>query len=345
MDINPLQNVVEKDEDISFENSEDVTRGVALDLSALDMSSLPRLGGKSSPKICRCGRFEGFPPRCPTDSMYIFPITSVDVSTQDHQLTANSAVEFLEDTFEDCDITVKQDKFKLALNVYDTWGQKASVCVRMFYLSESQMRFSFRCDSGSRDVFLDVYARCSAHLMGDATPSTQAELLDKIPSLDMTDVHLPPPTVEELGFEVDMVEDYNESIKCEALSVLCGCGDVGLQAVLRRTGVMSQLLLDESTCVAIAACRLLSNCEKRNDVTVELMMTEEVVAALLEGLLAAEPMSAKANKLAATLGKVLRMSNDLVSQCDIHSLADAANMFVADVRVAQSLDQSLAMCT
>ncbi|KAF4739222.1 hypothetical protein FOZ63_006553, partial [Perkinsus olseni] len=303
------------------------------------MSGLPNFGtAKPISKICRSGRFEGLPPRCPADPMYIYPVTSVDVYTQDHELTANSVVEFLEDVIEDCDITVKQDKFKLAMDVYDAWGQMASVCVLMFFLSEEEMRFCFRCDQGSRDVFLDVYERCRAHLMGEATPSTSAELLDSMPPLDMEGVDMP--TVEDLSFEVDMVEDTNESVKCEALSVLCDCGDVGAQAVLSRKGVMSKVLADEATCVVIAACRLLGQCES-NEVTIKLLIDEEVAPSLLEGLLAAEPLSAKANKLADALVEVLRLSGDLVAQCDIHSLADASDIFVADNRVCRSLDQCL----
>ncbi|EER12454.1 hypothetical protein Pmar_PMAR001251 [Perkinsus marinus ATCC 50983] len=340
MDPHSLQNVSE-DDDADFENPEDVTRGVALDCSALDMIALPNLG-KSLSKVCRSGRLEGLPPRCPTDPMYIYPITSVDVYTQDHQCTANSVVGFLEDVLEDCDITVKQEKFKLALNVYDTFGKTASVCVLMFFLSEEQMRFCFRCDSGSREVFLDVYEKCRSFLMGEATPSTTADLLERMPSLDMDDVELP--TVEELSFEVDMVEDYNDSIKCEGLSVLSDCGDVGAQAVLNRAGLMSKVLVDESTCVVLAACKLLTNCESYNDVTVNLLINEEVVPAIVEALLAAEPLSTKANKLADTLVTVLRVSGDLVSQCDIHCLADASDIFVADVRVSRSLDQCLMMC-
>ncbi|KAF4726325.1 hypothetical protein FOZ63_000209 [Perkinsus olseni] len=162
--------------------------------------------------------------------------------------------------------------------------------------------------------------------MGEATPSTTAELLDSMPPLDMEGVDTP--TVEELAFEVDMVEDTNESVKCEALSVLCDCGDV---------------IADEATCVVIAACRLLGHCES-NGVTIKLLIDEEVAPSLLEGLLAAEPLSAKANKLADALVEVLRLSGDLVAQCDIHSLADASDIFVADNRVCRALDQCLDMC-
>ncbi|KAF4676677.1 hypothetical protein FOL47_005628 [Perkinsus chesapeaki] len=340
MDSKQLNNVIEDADDV-YDNVDDVTRGVALDLTGLDMADFTT-ARKPVSKLCRAGRFEGLPPKCPADPMYVYPLTSVDVHTEDHQATANSIVQFIEEMFEDSDVTVKQEKFKLAMDVYDVWGQMASVCILMFFLSEQEMRICFRCDQGSRDVFLDVFEKCRAHLLGEATPSTSAELLGNMPPLDMEGVDMP--TVDELQFEVDMCEDANESIRCEGLSVLADCGDVGVQAVLYRRGLMSALLADDSTCTVLAACRLLASSTSDDTTTVTMLSEEEVVPALIEALINSEPLSAKANKLAEAIVEIVRLSSDLVAQCDINSVADACDIFASDARVSRSLDQCLSLC-
>ncbi|KAF4669397.1 hypothetical protein FOL47_002557 [Perkinsus chesapeaki] len=303
----------------------DVTRGVALDMDILTAPGLlPASSGGKSVGLVQQARCTGPAPEAPEDPMYVYPPTTINVTSSDSCEVANDLIEFFEQKLDLCDFEFDKDHFHLSSDVYDKNGDKTTVMVYFFRVGPDHVRVCFRCQGGSRKLFNEVYRKATQHLAAEG----ELGVPDEIPAAPESEEV----SEEELSPVVDMLDEASPRIRAEGAGALAsGCGCVASRAVLlHRDGMISSLVKDPCVAVVIGVCQILMNADLTDDFTVTMLSEQEVVPALLEALEQCTAVPGKDNTRARVLTSALKYlvssSTDLAQQCDVNALGDALNI-------------------
>ncbi|KAF4686040.1 hypothetical protein FOZ60_005738 [Perkinsus olseni] len=326
----------------------EVTRGVALDMDILTAPGLlPSTSGKQQPTSLPLAeahqtRCTGPAPEAPEDPMYVYPATTINVTSSDSCEVANDLIEFFEQKLDLCDFEFDKDHFHLSSDVYDKNGDKTTVMVYFFRVGQDHVRICFRCQGGSRKLFNEVYRRATEHLSSEGELGKPTEIPEAPESDDVTE--------EALSPVVEMLDEPSPRIRAEGAGALAsGCGCVASRAVLlHRDGMLSSLVKDPCVAVVIGVCQILMNAELSDDFTVTMLSEQEVVPAVMEAIAGCTEVPGKDNTRARVLTSALKYlvsnSPELARQCDVNVLGDALNVVGRDKICSTNLDEVFKYC-